>query len=249
MRMFSWRAPLWWPLLLCGALWGCKKSDSGSAGPQAARRGGQAARRGGPAAAQRAAPRRPTKPVERHVVLFLGDSLTAGYGLAASEAYPALIDAHWRKHGYKWRAQNAGVSGDTTAGVLRRLDWVLTPKIHTVFLCIGANDGLRGLSLPQMKKNLEKIIQAIQKKGVKVVLAGMMVPPNYGKEYEKKFRQIYVDLAKKYKLKRMPFLLQSVAGQPKLNQADGIHPNAKGHALLRRDVLAFFEKEQILQKQ
>lgn len=221
---------------------GCKKQEtpppSRSTAPRSDHRAG----------AKAPTSRRPAKAVKRDVVLFLGDSLTAGFGLAASEAYPALIGAYWRENGFPWRFQNAGVSGDTTAGVLRRLDWVMTPAVKAVFLCIGANDGLRGLSLPQMKKNLKAIIANIQKRGAQVILAGMMVPPNYGKKYAEEFRQIYIDLAKQYKLKRMPFLLQSVAGKPKLNLADGIHPNTKGHKLLRRDVLAFFKREKILQK-
>lgn len=186
--------------------------------------------------------------LKRNLVLFLGDSLTAGFGNAPSEAFPALIQEHWKQNKFPWRAKNVGVSGDTTAGVLRRLDWVLTSDVHTVFLCIGANDGLRGLSLKAMQNNLKKIIQNIQKRGVRVILAGMMIPPNYGPKHTELFKQTYIQLGEAFKLKRMPFLLEGVAGKSDLNLRDGIHPNPKGHQIIARNVLAFFKTQNILQK-
>lgn len=185
------------------------------------------------------------KVAKKNVVLFLGDSLTAGYRLAASEAYPYLINSHWKKQGFPWRARNAGVSGDTSAGVIRRLDWVLSKEVVAVFLCIGANDGLRGQSIKQLQKNLSTIIQAIQKKNIKVILAGITLPRNYGKNYYSKFENTYAKLAKQYKLPMMPFLLKDVAGIKKLNLSDGIHPNTKGHQIVAKNVLAFFKKQSL----
>ncbi|HAA56585.1 MAG TPA: arylesterase [Myxococcales bacterium] len=188
------------------------------------------------------------KPATKNVVLFVGDSLTAGFRLAKSEAFPYLIGQHWKKQGVPFRTRNAGVSGDTSAGVLRRLNWILTPDVHTVFLTIGANDGLRGFNLKHTKKNIAKIIKTIQAKGVRVLLAGMQMPPNYGATYTKQFRSMYPALAKQFTLKLMPFLLKDVAGRKELNLSDGVHPNAKGHTIVTKNVLAFFQKEQLFAK-
>lgn len=183
------------------------------------------------------------KPKKRNVVLFLGDSLTAGYRLAASEAYPALINQHWKDNGFPWRARNAGVSGDTSAGVIRRLNWVLSDDVYAVFLCIGANDGLRGQSTQKLAENLETIVKRIQSKNIKVVLAGITLPRNYGKSYLKSFDESYIKLSKTYKLPLMPLLIKDVAGIKTLNLSDGIHPNTKGHQIIANNVLAFFKKE------
>lgn len=189
----------------------------------------------------------PPKAGKKNIVLFLGDSLTAGFGVAKQEAYPSLIEQHWRDKGKPWRAQNAGVSGDTSAGVLRRLNWVLTPRTHSVFLCIGANDGLRGLSVDAMKRNLDKIITKIKQRGIKVILAGMIMPNNYGPAYTKSFKATYPALAKKHKLPFMPFLLKDVATVKTRNIADGIHPNPEGHRILANNVLAFFKANKLFQ--
>lgn len=165
----------------------------------------------------------------RPVVLFLGDSLTAGYGLAPEEAYPALLDKRWRERGSPFTARNAGVSGATTAGILESLDWSLAPDVGVVFLAIGANDGLRGLSLDQTRRNLDAIAKRARAGGRRVVLAGMKLPPNYGADYTRGFEKLYSDLARRHKLERLPFLLEGVAGRPELNLEDGIHPNAEGH--------------------
>lgn len=183
---------------------------------------------------------------ERNVFLFLGDSLTAGYGVAQDEAYPSLLDALWKEKGIPYRARNAGVSGSTSKGVLENLDWNLTPEIHTVFLAIGANDGLRGHDLDITEDNIDAIVSGILDRGAHVVLAGMKIPPNYGPEYTKKFEDLYGRVARRHGLKIMPFLLEGVAARPKLNISDGIHPNAKGHRIMADNVHAFLKKENLL---
>lgn len=162
-------------------------------------------------------------------VIFLGDSLTAGLGLDASLSFPSLIEARLKEGGYNYHVVNAGVSGDTSAGGLRRLEWALgegDPRILVVAL--GGNDGLRGLPPPDLEKNLAAIIERGKARGLTVILAGMEAPPNYGPDYTAAFRQTYQDLARKYNVTLIPFLLQGVAGDPALNQGDGIHPNERG---------------------
>lgn len=176
-------------------------------------------------------------------ILFFGDSLTAGYGLSVEEAFPALIEKELNKGATKVKAINAGLSGETTAGGLARIDWVLRQPIDIFVLELGANDGLRGLPLDQTRKNLQGIIDKVKAKypKVKIVMTGMMVPPNMGTKYSNEFKVIYPELAKKNNATLMPFLLEGVAGDEKLNQADGIHPTAKGHEIVARklgDILA-----------
>lgn len=162
-------------------------------------------------------------------IVVLGDSLSAGLGLLEAQSYPALLQQKLNAEGYKWEIVNAGVSGDTSAAGLARLDWALEQgRVRLLVLELGANDGLRGLPPAEMKKNLAAIIEQAQGKGIAVLLAGMEAPPNFGPEYTVSFRQVYRDLAKEYKLPFVPFLLDKVAGVPSLNQADGIHPNADG---------------------
>lgn len=174
---------------------------------------------GAPAAATGAA---------RPRVVFLGDSLTAGLGLDQSESFPALIGRRLASEGYPYEVVNAGVSGDTSAGGLRRLDWSLDGDVKVLVVALGANDGLRGLSPVEMKKNLEAVLERAASKGVTVVLAGMEAPPNFGADYTRQFRNVYTDLAQQYRVRFIPFLLQGVAGEAALNQRDGIHPNARG---------------------
>jgi acyl-CoA thioesterase-1 len=181
----------------------------------------------------------------RNLVVFLGDSLTAGYNLFPKQSFPALIAAHWREQGYNWRVQNAGISGDTTAGVLRRLNWVITDDVHTVFLAIGANDGLRGLSLAEMKRNISQTIEILQQRNIRVILAGIKIPTNYGRDYTRNFAEIYPELARQYKLELLPFLLDEVAGHSHLNFADGIHPNAEGYKIIARNILNFFAERKL----
>ncbi|MEK6781602.1 MAG: arylesterase [Bacteroidota bacterium] len=175
---------------------------------------------------------------QKKVILFFGDSLTAGYGLSIEEAFPALAEKHLNKSGKTVKAVNAGLSGETSAGGLTRIDWILRQPIDIFVLELGANDGLRGLPLDQTRKNLQAIIDKVRIKypNVKFVLAGMMVPPNMGKEYTTEFKKIYPDLAKKNKATLIPFLLEGVGGNEKLNQADGIHPNVEGHKIVAGNI-------------
>jgi acyl-CoA thioesterase-1 len=163
------------------------------------------------------------------VVVALGDSLTAGLGVAAEEAWPALVDARLRREGYPYRVVNAGVSGDTTAGGLRRVDWVLRSRPEVAVVALGANDGLRGLGTEAMEANLLAIVDRLRAGGVRVLVVGMEVPPNYGAAYARAFRGVFVDVARRTGAALMPFLLDGVAADPRLNQADGIHPNVAGH--------------------
>jgi acyl-CoA thioesterase I len=177
------------------------------------------------------------------VILFYGDSLTAGYGLSQEEAFPALIEKKLNKQQKIARVVNAGLSGETSAGGLTRLDWVIRQHIDVFILELGANDGLRGLPLAQTEKNLQQIIDKVKAKfpEVKIVIAGMMVPPNMGPEYTAKFRKIFPELAKKNNATLIPFLLQDVAGDEKLNLGDGIHPNPEGHKIVADNVLKIIQ--------
>jgi len=173
----------------------------------------------------------------RPKVVVLGDSLTAGLGLGQSEAYPALLEAKLRAAGYDWDVVNAGVSGDTSAAGLARVDWALDePNVRILVLELGANDGLRGLPVEQMKKNLATIIERAQARHIAVLLAGMEAPPNFGPEYTVSFRQAYRDLASQYHVTLLPFLLDKVAGNAGLNQGDGIHPNVEGARIVANNV-------------
>ena len=159
----------------------------------------------------------PAAPAARDVVLFLGDSLTAGYGVAQEEAYPALLESRWRGEGRALRARNAGVSGATSAGVLENLSWSLAPDVSVAVVCVGGNDGLRGLSVAELEKNLDAIVAKTQAAGVKVVVAGMRMPPNYGKDYAESFAALYPRVAAKRGVPLIPFLLDGVAGLKTMN--------------------------------
>lgn len=162
------------------------------------------------------------------LVVFLGDSLTAGYGLGGEQAYPALVEKRLEEEGIPIEALNAGVSGDTTAGGLARLDWLLSQKPDVVVVGLGGNDGLRGLPLEQAEQNLREIVRRAKGAGARVLLLGMQIPPNYGPEYAQGFSDIYPKLAKEMDVPLVPFLLEGVGGVSDLNQADGIHPTAEG---------------------
>lgn len=162
-------------------------------------------------------------------VLFLGDSLTEGYGVSKVKSYPEMAKSYLDKKGIAITVLNGSISGSTTASSLSRLKWFLKSKPDLVFLALGANDGLRGIKVPESKKNLSDTIKAAKEAGIQVVIAGMMVPPNYGPDYGKAFRSMYPELAKEYKVPHLPFLLEGVAGEKKYNQEDGIHPNENGH--------------------
>jgi len=173
----------------------------------------------------------PATAADRVIVAF-GDSLTAGLGVKPEQSYPARLEAKLRSAGYGYRVVNAGVSGDTTAGGLRRIDWALRSKPDVVIVALGANDALRALDLRSVRANLDAIVARFQKAGVRVLLVGMEVPPNYGARYAADFRAIYADIARKRAVAFMPFLLDGVAGNPALNQPDGIHPTAEGYAVI-----------------
>ncbi|TKS58102.1 MAG: arylesterase [Nitrospira sp.] len=176
-------------------------------------------------------------PDTRPRIVAFGDSLTAGLGVSADESYPAQLQRRLDTLNYRYRVINAGVSGDTTAGGLRRVPWVLNSKPVLVILELGGNDGLRGLSLDQTKSNLRQIIQRLQQAGVTVILAGMKLPPNYGQEYTMGFEAIYPTLAKQYQLPLIPFFLEGVAASATLNQADGIHPTKEGYRMIVEQIL------------
>jgi acyl-CoA thioesterase-1 len=176
-------------------------------------------------------------PDTRPRIVAFGDSLTAGLGLGADDSYPAQLQDQLDKLKYHYRVINAGVSGDTTAGGLRRVPWVLNSKPEIVILELGGNDGLRGLSLDQTRNNLEQIIQRLHRAGTKVVLAGMKLPPNYGKDYTAGFEALYAALARKYQLPLIPFFLEGVAASTTLNQADGIHPTKEGYTIIVEQIL------------
>ncbi|MDP3092811.1 MAG: arylesterase [Nitrospira sp.] len=166
---------------------------------------------------------------DRPRIVAFGDSLTAGLGVAADETYPAELQRRLDAIGLRYRVINAGVSGETTAGGLRRVPWILRGKPEIVILELGANDGLRGLRVEETKANLEHIIQQLQQSGTQVILTGMKLPPNYGNDYRSAFERLYPDLATRYRLPLIPFFLEGVAATTTLNQADGIHPTARGY--------------------
>lgn len=172
------------------------------------------------------------------VILVFGDSITAGYGLSPDQAYPAILNKKLTDLHKNYKVIGSGLSGETSAGGLSRIDWVLRQPVDIFILELGANDGLRGLPLEETRKNLQAIIDTVKRKypTAKIVIAGMMVPPNMGSAYSEKFKTIFPDLAKKNNATLIPFLLQNVAGNEKLNQADGIHPTAAGHKILAENV-------------
>jgi acyl-CoA thioesterase I len=176
-------------------------------------------------------------------ILFFGDSLTAGYGLSTEEAFPALVEKSLNKKGKPAKVVNAGLSGETSAGGLARIDWVLRQPVDVFILELGANDGLRGLPLDQTRKNLQAIVDKVKTKypKTKIVITGMMVPPNLGDKYTREFEAIFPELAKKNNAALIPFLLKDVAGIEKLNLPDGIHPNPEGHKIVAQNVMKVVE--------
>lgn len=166
------------------------------------------------------------------VILDFGDSLTAGYGLMPEQAFPARLEAWLRAHGVPARVINAGVSGDTTSGGLARLDWALADKPDLVILALGGNDALRGIDPATVRANLEAMLKKIRATGAKVLILGMLAPPNWGEAYDRAFDKIYPELAHAHKATLYPFFLEGVAMKPELNQPDGLHPNERGVEVL-----------------
>ena len=177
------------------------------------------------------------------VILFLGDSITAGYGIDPDQAFPALIQEKIDAKGWNFKVVNAGQSGDTSAGGLNRIAWLLKNRVDILILELGANDGLRGLPPETTRNNLQAIIERTKDKypDVKVIVAGMKVPPNMGGDYGRKFEAVFVDLARKSKAVLIPFVLEGVGGSRELNLPDGVHPTAKGHEIVAVNVWKVLE--------
>ena len=177
------------------------------------------------------------------VILFFGDSLTAGYGLEPEQAFPALIQAQIDSLALDYTVVNAGLSGETTSGGRNRLSWVLNQQTDIFVLELGANDGLRGIPLEETRNNLKTIVNAVRERNpeTEIIIAGMQIPPNMGPEYTTEFRSIFPELARDQDLHLIPFLLDGVAGNPELNQADGIHPTIEGHKIVAVNVWKVLE--------
>jgi len=214
----AWRAArLLFLSLACAVIAGCSGSSGETSAP---------AETASPPAA---APESSSSHSNRPRVVCLGDSLTAGLGLSSTDqAYPALLEDRLKHSGFDYEVINAGVSGDTSAGGLRRLDWSLQGDVRVLIVALGANDGLRGLPPSELRSNLEAIVAAAQKRHVRVLLLGMEAPPNFGAGYTKEFRAVYSKVASDRNVPLVPFFLEGVAGVGRLNQADGIHPTAEG---------------------
>jgi acyl-CoA thioesterase I len=221
-------------LVACGAfIAACRNRENGSED-----KGLKAA---APAASTKAdAPSVPTR-ASRPRVVILGDSLTAGLGLSADQAYPALLQARLKDEGLDYEVVNAGVSGDTSAGGLSRLDWALEGDVRILVVALGGNDGLRGLPPDALKQNLATIVERAQARHIQVILAGMEAPPNYGRDYIVNFHKVYPTLAREYHVALVPFLLQDVAGSETLNQSDGIHPTVAGARIVADNVWRVLE--------
>ena len=187
-----------------------------------------------------AIPTKTASPNFPRIVAF-GNSLTAGLGVSPAQSYPASLQQRLNQAGYQYTVINAGVSGDTTAGGMRRLDWVLKSKPAIVILELGANDALRGQPLAAIYSNLDHIITRLQEANTAVVLAGMKIPPNYGLDYTTGFTDIFYQLAREHEILFIPFFLEGVAAHPDLNQADGIHPTANGYSIVAKTVMKAIE--------
>ena len=178
-------------------------------------------------------------------IIFLGDSLSEGYGISKEDSFPSIIDREFKKQNLNIEIINAGISGSTTSTAESRLRWLIKTKSAYVFLALGANDGLRGIDLELIQKNLLNTINLAKENNIKIFLAGMQMPPNYGKEYSESFKNIFIEVAKETNTPLLPFLLQDVAGVKDLNQGDGIHPNEEGHKIIARNVLKFLKENNL----
>lgn len=185
-----------------------------------------------------------SKKTDSSVILLFGDSLTAGLGVDPEEAFSALIQSKIDSLNLDYQVVNAGLSGETTASGVNRLNWVLDQDVKIIMIELGANDGLRGVPLEETEKNLQKMIDMVREKDpkIKIVLAGMQIPPNMGKEYTSRFKNIFPELAKKNNVYLIPFMLENVGGIPELNQGDGIHPTAEGHKIVAKNVWEILKK-------
>lgn len=197
---------------------------------------------GGPPAPAAETPAEPPPADQRPVIVAFGDSLTAGYGVPPGSGYPGFLQRELDRRGLPYRVVNEGVSGETTAQGLARCEAALARKPRWAVVCFGANDGLRGLSTEKMEANLREIVRRFLAAGVNVLLAGMRLPPNYGSEYVGMFEAVFPKVAEDSGVPFLPFLLEGVAGDPALNQADGIHPNIEGNRRVAARVADFFEK-------
>ncbi len=175
-------------------------------------------------------------------LIFLGDSLTEGYGVAQDRAFPQLIQQKFKTLNSAWTINASGSSGSTSASTLSRLKWIAKDRPDVVFILMGSNDGLRGLKIEETEKNLAEALKWAKQEKIKVIIGQLHVPPNYGKDYSKKFAAIFPRVAKKYNVSLAPFLLDQVAGISELNQADGIHPNEKGHQIIADNIYKFLVK-------
>ncbi|GAB3764465.1 arylesterase [Spirosoma pomorum] len=208
-------------------VWGCGSGDTKKASEGSSQ-----------SLSSNAAAEAPAAPAKKQTVLFYGNSLTAGYGVEPSQAFPALVGEKIDSAGLNYQIVNAGLSGETTAGGKSRISWVLRQPVAVFVLELGGNDGLRGLPLKATRENLQAIMDTVRKKSpeANIVLAGMQIPPNLGTSYTKEFRELFKELADKNKAVLIPFLLENVGGVPKLNQRDGIHPTPEGHKIVANTV-------------
>jgi len=182
--------------------------------------------------------------IKKKTIVFFGNSLTAGYGLSPSQAFPAVIQKKIDSLGLPYQVVNAGVSGETSSGGKTRIDWILKQPVDIFVLELGANDGLRGIPLSATRINLQEIVDKVKARNpnTKLLFAGMQIPPNMGQTYTTEFRNIYTELAEKNKMTLVPFLLEGVGGEPKLNQEDGIHPTAEGHRIVAANLWRELQK-------
>jgi acyl-CoA thioesterase-1 len=219
---------------------------AGGAGVLSACKNGEASQRSAEAPRSTAASSSASEAANdaRPVIAAFGDSLTAGYGLEAAQSYPSLLQKRLDERGYQYRVVNAGISGDTSAGGVRRLEATLNSgDVKFLILELGANDMLRGQDLRETKKNLAQIIKRAQARKVRVILAGMEAPTNYGEEYHRDFHNLFPELAKEYHTALIPFFLAEVGGVPELNQGDGIHPNPKGTQIVLENIWRVLEPQ------
>jgi acyl-CoA thioesterase-1 len=184
----------------------------------------------------------PVPEKSNHIIVFIGDSLAAGYGVRKEEAFPEVTEQILKAHGYEVKVINGGISGSVTAGADRRVEWFLKAKPEIVVLELGGNDGLKGTPIDVIKKNLRAALEVCRSHKVKTLLVGMRLYANLGQDYAKKFENIYIELSREMKVQLLPFLLADVALKPELNQTDMKHPNAKGHAIVAKSLASALEK-------